>query len=548
MRFGFRKSKDTKPTSKTPVSQKSDDQKVGTELVKTGYAKTKARRKPLGLASKMLINAVEAEEFRIAVIKDGRLDGFYIETAATEQKTGNIYKGVVERVEPSLQACFVNFGSDKNGFLSVTDIHPEYYAIEPESKKETSLPRIEKILKKGQELLVQVTKEMQGHKGAQLTTYLSLASRHLVLMPGSKGGISKKIEDEEERQRLKSIMTQFKLPEGVGYIVRTAALKQSKRDLSRDLNRLLRMWKNIKKNVQEASPLTLVHKEQDVCLRTLRDYFTSEIAEVLVDDKETLGKVKDYMKIISPRHQGHVKLFKEKRPIFAQYEIEKQIETIYRNRVPLKSGGSIVIDPTEALVAIDVNSGRWRTGKQVENTAFKTNIEAAEEIARQLRLRDMGGLVVIDFIDMREKKHIREVEKVVRDKAKEDRAKISVSNISKFGLLELSRQRLRPSIESVSYQTCAYCKGRGIVPSVETAAVSFLRRIRMGLSKKGIFQVKGLLPEDVAAYLQNRKRKELAHMEARYGLEITLQGDPSLSPDGGTLEFIKEDRSPMPRP
>jgi len=502
----------------------------------------------LGLASKMLINAVEAEEFRIAVIKDGRLDGFYIETAATEQKTGNIYKGVVERVEPSLQACFVNFGSDKNGFLSVTDIHPEYYAIEPESKKETSLPRIEKILKKGQELLVQVTKEMQGHKGAQLTTYLSLASRHLVLMPGSKGGISKKIEDEEERQRLKSIMTQFKLPEGVGYIVRTAALKQSKRDLSRDLNRLLRMWKNIKKNVQEASPLTLVHKEQDVCLRTLRDYFTSEIAEVLVDDKETLGKVKDYMKIISPRHQGHVKLFKEKRPIFAQYEIEKQIETIYRNRVPLKSGGSIVIDPTEALVAIDVNSGRWRTGKQVENTAFKTNIEAAEEIARQLRLRDMGGLVVIDFIDMREKKHIREVEKVVRDKAKEDRAKISVSNISKFGLLELSRQRLRPSIESVSYQTCAYCKGRGIVPSVETAAVSFLRRIRMGLSKKGIFQVKGLLPEDVAAYLQNRKRKELAHMEARYGLEITLQGDPSLSPDGGTLEFIKEDRSPMPRP
>jgi ribonuclease E len=543
MRFGFRKPKEPKPEPKTAAPQKSDGQRVGAVPVKTGNGKTKARRKPLGLASKMLINAVEAEEFRIAVIKDGRLDGFYIETAATEQKTGNIYKGVVERVEPSLQACFVNFGGDKNGFLSVTDIHPEYYAVEPEPKKETSLPRIEKILKKGQELLVQVTKEMQGRKGAQLTTYLSLASRHLVLMPGSKGGISKKIEEEEERQRLKSIMTQFKLPEGVGYIVRTAALKQSKRDLSRDLNRLLRMWKNIKKNVQEASVLTLVHKEQDVCLRTLRDYFTSEIAEVLVDDKETLGKVKDYMKIISPRHQGRVKLFKEKRPIFAQYEIEKQIETIYRNRVPLKSGGSIVIDPTEALVAIDVNSGRWRTGKQVENTAFKTNIEAAEEIARQLRLRDMGGLVVIDFIDMREKKHIREVEKVVRDKAKEDRAKISVSHISKFGLLELSRQRLRPSIESVSYQTCENCNGRGIVPSVETAAISFLRRIRMGLSKKGILQVKGVLSEDVVVYLQNRKRKELSHMEARYGLEITLLGDPSLSPDGGILEFIKEERS-----
>ena len=543
MRFGFRKSKDKKPEAKTAMSPKSDVQRTDAEPVKTEHGKTNARRKSLGMKSKMLINAVEAEEFRIAVIKDGRLDGFHIETTATEQKTGNIYKGVVERIEPSLQACFVNFGSDKNGFLSVTDIHPEYYAAGPDGKKETSAPRIEKILKKGQELLVQVTKEMQGHKGAQLTTYLSLASRHLVLMPGSKGGISKKIEDEEERQRLKDIMGQFKLPEGVGYIVRTAALKQSKRDLSRDLNRLLRMWKNIKKNVQEASPLTLVHKEQDVCLRTLRDYFTSEIAEVLVDDKETLSKVKDYMKIISPRDQGRVKLFKEKRPIFAQYEIEKQIETIYRNRVPLKSGGSIVIDPTEALVAIDVNSGRWRTGKDVENTAFKTNIEAAEEIARQLRLRDMGGLVVIDFIDMRDKKHIREVEKVVRDKAKEDRAKISVSNISKFGLLELSRQRLRPSIESVSYQACAHCQGRGLVPSVETAAISFLRRIRMGLSKKGILQVKGVLSADVAAYLQNRKRKELARMESRYGLEITLQSDPLLPPDGGTLEFIKEERS-----
>lgn len=543
MRFGFRKSNDTKTKAEAEVPTKTDGQRVGAGLVKTGTGKTKARRKSLGLASKMLINAVESEEFRIAVIKEGRLDGFYIETAATEQKTGNIYKGVVERIEPSLQACFVNFGSEKNGFLSGTDIHPEYYATDPDVKKEVSVPRIEKILKKGQELLVQITKEMQGHKGAQLTTYLSLASRHLVLMPGSKGGISKKIEEEEERQRLKAIMSQFKLPEGVGYIVRTAALKQSKRELSSDLNRLLRMWKNIKKNVQEASPLTLVHKEQDVCLRTLRDYFTSEIAEVLVDDKETLIKVKNYMKIISPRHQGRVKLYKEKRPIFAQYEIEKQIETIYRNRVPLKSGGSIVIDPTEALVAIDVNSGRWRTGKQVENTAFKTNIEAAEEIARQLRLRDMGGLVVVDFIDMREKKHIREVEKVVRDKAKEDRAKISVSNISKFGLLELSRQRLRPSIESVSYRTCEYCNGRGIVPSVETAAISFLRRIRMGLSKKGILQVKGVLSEEVVDYLQNRKRKDLAQMESRHGLEIILRGDPSLSPDGGILEFIKEERS-----
>jgi len=384
---------------------------------------------------------------------------------------------------------------------------------------------------------------MPGHKGAQLTTYLSLAGRYLVLMPGSKGGVSKKIEDEEERQRLKGLMAGFNLPEGVGAIVRTAALGQNKNELSRDLNRLLRIWKNIKQNVQDAPTLSLVHKEQDVCLRTLRDYFTSEISEVLVDDKETFAKVKRYMKIISPRHQRIVKLYKEKRPIFAQYEIERQIESIYQNRVSLKSGGSIVIDPTEALIAIDVNSGRSRSGKDVETTAFNTNVEAAQEIARQLRLRDMGGLVVIDFIDMREKKHNREVEKVLREATKDDRAKISISPISKFGLLELSRQRLRPSIESVSYQKCTHCEGRGIVPSVETAALSFLRRIRMGVARKGVVQVKGCLSLEVASYLQNRKRKDLAQLESRYGVDITLVPDASVPPGGGTVEFLKEPRN-----
>lgn len=492
------------------------------------------------MGTKMLINAVETEEYRVALIKDGLLDGFYIETAAAEQKVGNIYKGIVERIEPSLQACFVNFGSDKNGFLQASDIHPEYYLEKHERGKDKPLPPIEKGLKKGQELLVQITKELGGRKGAQLTTYLSFASRYLVLMPGSTGGVSRKIEDEEERMRLKSLMSQIKIPEDIGYIVRTAALKKNKKDLTRDLQRLLRMWKNIKKEVKKAAPLSLIHKEQDVCLRTLRDYFTSEIDEVLVDDKETLSKVKNYMKIISPRHQRLVKLHKEKRPIFAQYEIEKQIETIYRNRVPLKSGGSIVIDPTEALIAIDVNSGRGKTGKDIESTAFNTNMEAASEIARQLRLRDMGGLVVIDFIDMKDRKHIREVEKQVREETKEDRAKINISNMSKFGLLELSRQRLRPSIESRSYQKCRYCQGRGLVLSVESASVSFLRRIWMGASRKGVTRVQGILPFDVATYLQNKKRKELAELESRYGVGIDLKGDPALAPGDGKLEFLKE--------
>jgi len=514
-------------------------------LTRAGVQRKKGGRISVKMATrKMLINAVEAEEYRIAVIREGLLDGYHIETASAEQKTGNIYKGVVERIEPSLQACFVDYGGDKNGFLSAGDIHPEYYRTIPETSKERSSPRIEKVLKKGQELLVQVTREMPGHKGAQLTTYLSLAGRYLVLMPGSKGGVSKKIDEEEERLRLKSIMSTFNLPEGVGTIVRTAALGQNKNELSRDLSRLLRIWKNIKKNAQEAEPPSLVHKEQDVCLRTLRDYFTSEIQEVLVDDKETFAKVKRYMKIISPRHQRIVKLYKEKRPIFAQYEIERQIESIYQSRVPLKSGGSIIIDPTEALIAIDVNSGRSRSGKDVETTAFNTNIEAAQEIARQLRLRDMGGLIVVDFIDMRDKKHNREVEKMLRDKTKDDRAKISMSPISRFGLLELSRQRLRPSIESMSYQTCNYCEGRGIVPSVETAALSVLRRIRMGVSRKGTVQVKGSLSMDVAAYLQNRKRKDLSQLESRYGVDITLVADATIPPGGGRLDFLKESRVP----
>lgn len=493
------------------------------------------------MTEKMLINAIDAEEYRVAMIKDGLLDGFYIETTTAEEKIGNIYKGVVQHLEPSLQACFVNFGSDKNGFLQASEIHPEYYLDSRVLPKDHSLPPIDKILKKGQELLVQVRKEMPGRKGAQLTTYLSFASRYLVLIPGGTGGISKQIEDEKERLRLKSIMGKFKLPDGVGYIVRTAAERTSKKDLSRDLNRLLRMWKNIKQNVKKAAPLTLIHKEQDICLRTLRDYFTSDIVEVLVDDRDTFSKVKDYMKIISPRHQGRIKLYKGKRPLFANYEIEKQIETIYSSKVPLKSGGSIVIEPTEALISIDVNSGRGRSGKNVETTAFNTNLEAAAEVSRQLRLRDMGGLVVVDFIDMREKGHNREIEKLLREETKRDRAKIDMSHISKYGLMELSRQRLRPSIESRSYETCHYCQGRGLVQSVGPASVSFLRQISMGVSAKGVTQVKGFLPVEVATYLQNKKRRELARLESRYGVDITLQGDPSLPPGSGKLEFMKND-------
>jgi ribonuclease E len=286
----------------------------------------------------------------------------------------------------------------------------------------------------------------------------------------------------------------------------------------------------------------LIHKEQDICFRTLRDYYSSDISEILVDDKETYGKIREYMKIVSPRDQSVVKLYKDKRPIFDQYSVEEQIESIYSNKVALRSGGSIVINPTEALISIDVNSGRGTTGSDAESMIYNTNIEASKEIARQLRLRDLGGLIVIDFIDMKDRKHIRTVEKSLRDELKKDRAKIDTAHISKFGLMELSRQRVRPSIESKSYQTCQYCNGKGMVMSVESRAVSYLRRIWMSVTKGDVIRVNGTLSMDVAGYLLNKKRKELADVENRYGVSIILQGDPSISPGGDKLDFVRGEK------
>ncbi len=464
----------------------------------------------------MLVNAVESEEHRIAFISDGMLEGFHIDIAASEQKEGNIYKGVIDGIEPRLQACFVKFGSEKNGFLPADNVHPEYYNKDAEIPKEPPFPPIEKLLKKGQELLVEVLKVMPGRKGAHLTTYISLAGRYIVLTPGrTTNGVSRKIESEEERQRLKKIMDRMKLPEGVGYIIRTVAAGQNKGDISRDLHHL--------------------------SLRTLRDYYTSDVSEIIVDDKETYDEIRDYMRVISPRDHRKVKLYNEKRPIFDHYNVEKQIESIYLDRVPLKSGGSIVFDTTEALIAIDINSGHAKGGKNAEGMIFKINKEAAAEIARQLRLRDLGGLVVIDFIDMKSRQHNREVEKILRDELKKGRAKTDISPISKFGLLELSRQRLRPSIESKSYQVCDHCQGRGMVISAGAAAVSYLRRIWKGVSKGDVSRADATLPLDVANYIQNRKRTELADLERRYDVDIIIKSDASLPPGGGRVEFIKQE-------
>ena len=490
------------------------------------------------MTAKMLINATDREELRVAIIRDNELDGFYVESERSENLTGNIYKATIERVEKSLQACFVHFGRDKNGFLPLNDIHPEYFL--PPADPESKTPSINNMLKKGQEILVQVTKEMPGNKGPHLTTFLSFAGRFVVLTLGRKSaGISKKIEDEEERNRLKEIMNNVPLIEGTGYIVRTAAVKQPKKEIVQDINRLLRIWKNIRHNIQNAPPNSLIHKEQDVTLRTLRDYLTSDIDEVVVDDKDTFNNIISYMKIIAPRQQSKIKLFKEnKQPIFDFYNIEDQIQSIYGNRTILKSGGSIVIEATEALISIDVNSGKGKVGKDIEGTAFNTNKEATVEIARQLRLKDVGGLVVIDFIDMKDRNHNREIEKLLKEECKKDKSKFDFGAISKFGLMELSRQRLRPSIEAVSYNTCTCCGGRGLIPSVEYASLNLLRRIRMGASREEIIKVKGVLSSDVTSYLQNRKRHELMEIEDSYKLEIELIPDNNLAPGRGELYFI----------
>ncbi len=492
------------------------------------------------MTKKILINAVDPEECRIATVKDGRLEDFTIETSAREITRGNIYKGVVVRVEPSLQAVFVDYGAGRHGFLQRHEIHQDYYQDNIATDKARNLS-IKQIIKPGQELLIQVTKDETGNKGAMLTTFISLAGRYLVLMPGStNGGISRKIEDEKERQRLKKVIESLKIPEGFGVIVRTVGEGQTKTAISRDLQYLLRLWRTINKlGISQPAP-ALLYKEMHVVIRSLRDRFTTDVKEILVDNSSVFQDVKRFMEVIAPRQARIVKLHKDPKPVFTKYHLEDQIASIFARRVPLKSGGSIIIDPTEALVAIDVNSGKATKEKSIESTAFKTNCEAVEEVARQLRLRDLGGLIVIDFIDMRDKKHKIAVEKTLKSGTKEDKARISIGRISKFGLMEMSRQRLRPPIEYGTYIPCIYCRGKGMTPSVETLALAFLRKLRSAAIKGENGRVKGSVPIDVADYLLNKKRKELLEIEQRHNLLILIEGDRALPPGEDRIVCEKE--------
>ncbi|WP_449244370.1 Rne/Rng family ribonuclease [Desulfobacca acetoxidans] len=486
---------------------------------------------------KMLINASDPEEFRVAIVEDGKLEEFALEAASREQLKGNIYKGVISNIEPSLQAAFVHYGAERQGFLPISEIHPEYF--QPEAPQR-SRPKIQEVLKKGQELLVQVIKEEIASKGAYLTTYISLPGRFLVLLPGQEQiGISRKIEEEARRQELKALIKEFNLTHGMGLIVRTASEAAKKRELQKDYQYLNNIWQEIKKNAGQSPAPALIYKELDLVIRTIRDYYTADINEILIDDVETFTQIKNFFKAFSPKHTNVLKLYKEKRPIFSKYQIEEQLERLYDNQVPLKSGGGVVINPTEALVAIDVNSGRCISPKEVEETAFRTNLEAAQEIARQLRLRDLGGLIVIDFIDMKDRKHRKEVEKELKAALKKEKARVTVGQISKFGLLELSRQRLRPAVQTSLYITCPHCQGRGLIKSVEASGLSLIRKICHEAAKNDIQEVRALLPQEVTNYLLNKKRKELVSLEEKFQLRLFIASKEGLAWTESRLEFIK---------
>lgn len=497
------------------------------------------------MTKKMLINAVDPEESRMAIVEDGVLAELIIETSLQELSRGNIYKGKIVNIEPSLQAVFVDYGEARHGFLPFSEIHPDYYAKNSQEAQKESRPRIQEAIKRNQEVLVQMEKEETGTKGAALTTYISLPGRYLVLMPGSDGGgISRKIEDEKERRKIKEIVQQLEVPAGMGLIVRTAGLEKNKSELAKDMHYLLRLWESILANSKKMPAPSIIYQERDLVIRSIRDYFTPDLNEVLIDNKEFFNRARDFFRVVMPRYQNKVKLYGEKRPLFSKYELEKQLETVYERKVPLKSGGSIVIDPAEALVAVDVNSGRATQGKGMEETAFQTNLEAAEEIARQLRLRDLGGLVVIDFIDMWDRKHKQEVERSLRNALKRDKARVETGRISRFGLLELSRQRIRPAVSERSFISCANCSGSGLVKSTEAAALTILRRVQAGLAKGGCTQVKVELPDEVATYLLNQKRAELVRLEKQYALKIQIIGQPGLPSHQYNLEFSRGESLP----
>jgi ribonuclease E len=486
----------------------------------------------------MLINAIDPEECRIAIVDDGALTELEVESNVGGKLKGNIYKAKISRIEPSLQAAFLDIGTQRNGFLQINDIHPAYFRTTRHSERNSGRARIQDVLEPGQELVVQVVKEEREAKGATLTTYLSLPGRYLVVMPGSdRGGISRKISDGEQRQRLRKLSKELEIPAGIGMIIRTAGLDRSQSELSRDLALQLKLWEKIVTAAQTARCPQILYKESDLATRVIRDYFTPEIREILIDDQETFQRVKEFVGEVMPRYRSRVHYYENEQPMFTNFSIAEQVEETLKREVKLPSGGAIVIDSLEALVAIDVNSGKATAGENIEETAYRTNLEAAEMISKQLRLRDLGGLIVIDFIDMLEKRHRAAVERRLQDALKTDKARIEVGHLSQFGLLEMSRQRLRASLTSQSHVSCPHCHGIGKLKNSELVALEALRKIQSAVIVGHVTMVKCRLSPAPCLFLLNNKKRELSRLEEKYGVRIFILADGRLKADEYEFEM-----------
>jgi ribonuclease E len=493
---------------------------------------------------RMLVNATQQEELRVALVDGQKLFDLSIEIPSREQKKANVYKGRISRIEPSLEACFVDYGAARHGFLPLKEVSREYFRQQPQGGR----MNIRELLAEGQDVIVQVEKEERGNKGAALTTFLSLAGRFLVLMPNNPraGGVSRRIEGED-RDQMREVMNQLKIPEGMGAIVRTAGVGRSVEELQWDLDNLNAQWQQIDAAAKDRPAPFLVYRESDAVTRALRDYLSDDIGEVLVDDQSAFQKAQEYMQRFMPADaQRRLKLYTDDIPLFTRYQIESQIESAYAHKVQLPSGGSIVIDYTEALVSIDINSARATKGSDIETTALNTNLEAADEISRQLRIRDIGGLIVIDFIDMESGKNQREVEDRLRDAVRMDRARIQIGKLSRFGLLEMSRQRLRPSLGESSHIVCPRCVGIGSIRSVESMTLAVLRLIGEELRKDRTTRVIAQLPVEVATYLFNEKREWLRTLEDRSSAELVIVPNPNMQTPEYSIRRVRDDEAELP--
>jgi len=494
---------------------------------------------------RMLINATQAEELRVAMVDGQYLYDLDIEVASQAQKKASVYKGKITRIEPSLEAAFVDYGAERHGFLPFKEVDRAYFADKQRDGNGSSgRVTIQDALREGQELIVQVEKEERGTKGAALTTFPSLAGRYLVLMPNNPraGGISRRVEGEE-RSDLREALSVLDIPAGMGLIVRTAGVGKSAEELQWDLDYLLKLWTAIEVAANERTAPVLIFQDSNVIIRAIRDYFRQDISEILIDEKDTYEEACDFMRQVMPQNLGKVKLYDSNVPLFSRYQIEGQIEAAFGHAIRLPSGGSLVIDHTEALVSVDINSARATKGADIEETALSTNLEAADEVARQLRLRDIGGLIVIDFIDMTPARNQREVEDRLREALKRDRARVQVGRISRFGLLEMSRQRLRPSLGDSSQMVCPTCNGQGNVRGPESLALSVLRVIEEEAMKDKTSKILARLPLDVATFLLNEKRENVHEVEQRCGVQVILVPIPDMTASAYQIERIRDDDS-----